>query len=368
MIGKPNSEEGIMSWDDLMDESPLEVTKPNVEEEITTQEIPSTEEEEEEVETTVETVEEQEEEEKPEPKKAKENTNSGNSSFTNITKKYIENGKWDDVVLEIDGEEVQLSELEDLDEDTFFQIQDAQEKLKEEERSEKFINKEGLNETSLKLIELQKNGGDISEAFRVYNEYVNPLEGLDLNNERIQEHLVRKSLERKVDDPDVINYTIEKYKKDLVLDKKAKEVVDFTNQAFDTYIQQKNTEAKDKKTEEVEAHKTYLNTLKEQYKDVDLKPALKNKFLQLANRDDKGEIEAINLVREQLKDPAQAKELLYFIAEREAYKKSIGIESKKTTNLDTFKKINIIKDRQKKQSGTTKKVEKDVADFNFFEI
>lgn len=359
-------ESGLMSWEDLMSEgNPLEVEIPVEDLQVETPEV------EEQVEEEVETTEttEEAEEIQGEVVETKVNTElKPDSHFSSIAKKYIELGKWDDAVVEIDGEEIQLSELEDLDEETFFQIQDEQERLREEDRAEKYIPKEGLNDTSLKLIDLQKNGGDISEALRVYNEYVNPLEGLNLNDERVQEHLVMQSLKSKLDDPEIIQMTIEKYKKDLVLDKKAQEVVDFTNSAFDKYMEQRTTEAKTKKQQEAEAHKTYLKTLEEQYKDVDLKPAKKKEILQLASRDENGELEAIKTVRELLKDPAKAKEALFFLSDMEAYKKSIGAQTKSKTNIETMKKISLIKDKQKKQSGSTKKEEKDVADFDFIQI
>jgi hypothetical protein len=292
-----------------------------------------------------------------------------NPSLTSLAKKYLENGKWEDVVLDIDGEEVQLSELSEVDEETFLQIQDAQENLKEEARAEKFIPKEGLNEVSLKIIELQKNGGDITEAIRVYDEYVNPLEKLDLTNEAVQEQLVRKSLSAKVDDPEIVEMTINKYKKDLVLDKKAQEVSENIHNAFNKYIGQKNTEAQEKKKAEQEAHKNYVKSLEDKFKDVELKSDIKKQALTLANKNDKGEYLAIETVKEQLQDPELAQELLLFLGNREAYKKSLGAKVKAQTNMSTMKKVKLIKDKQKKQtSESSKKDDSNSFDFEFIEM
>jgi hypothetical protein len=375
-----NREEGVMSFDELMAEgNTLEATEetPGTEDqsgESAIEEAPEVTQEE-----TQETTEEGTEsgdgteapapiEEKTEEVEEQPETKTVNSSLTNLKQKYLDSGKWDDVVLNIDGEEVQLSELDSIDEETFLQIQEAQETLKQESQKDQYISKEGLNETSLKMIELQKNGGDISEAIQVYNEYVNPLKDLDLNNESIQEQLVRSSLRKKFDDPEVVELAIEKYKKDLVLDKKAQEVVEFTNKAFDKYLAQRNEEATKKKQEETEAHKKYVSQLEERYKKVELKPELKKQILSLADRNENGEYNAVEEVRKQLENPELAEELLYFIGNREAFKKSIGAKEKTKANLGTMKTINIVKDKQRKQSGGGSQKEDSIADFEFVEV
>lgn len=386
-------QEGIISFDDLMAEgNNLEVEEkketptgeePAPEESAKAEET-STEEEEpddplglgkvpdEEV-LQAEQQQEQQQEGQEEGEEGEEpNTNTEpetpKDSLTFLSQKFIESGKWEDVVLDIEGEEVQLSELKDIDEETFLQIQEAQENLKEEANKEKFIPKEGLNEISLKLIELQKNGGDISEAFQVYNDYVNPLEGLDLSNEKVQEGLVRRSLSKKVDDPEIVEMTIAKYKKDLVLDQKAQDVVSFTNDAFDKYIEQKNTEAATQKQEETKAHKEYLKNLQEEYKSVDIKPEIKKQILELADKNEKGEYRALDVAREQLQDPKLAQELLFFLNNRDAFKKSIGSKVKSKTNIDTMKKVSLVPNKQKKQTTSTKKEEDHSGGFDFQEI
>src|SRR5699024_9897278 len=51
------------------------------------------------------------------------------NNYSNLSKKYIEMGLWEDKAIKVGEEEVAISELEDLDEDTFLQITEAQEKL-----------------------------------------------------------------------------------------------------------------------------------------------------------------------------------------------------------------------------------------------
>jgi hypothetical protein len=370
-------QEGTMSFEELIAESnTLEVAGGETTTEETGAGDPTEETTEETVEETTEetitgkeTQEETTEESEEEEQQGSENQEESqqlNSTLTSLAKKYLESGKWDDVLLDVEGEEVKLSELGDIDEETFLQIQEAQEELKQEGIKDKYIPKEGLNDISLKMIELQKNGGDITEALRVYNEYVNPLEGLDLSNESIQEQLVRSSLSKKIDDPDIIEMTINKYKKDLVLDQKANDVVEFTNKAFESYMEQKSAQAQEQKLEAAKAHKEYLKNLEEEFKATELKPDIKKQVLALANKNDKGEYEAVELVREQLQDPKLAQELLFFIGNREAYKKSIGSKTKTKTNIETMKKINLVKDKQKKQSGGSSKKDDNLgADFDF---
>ena len=49
-----------------------------------------------------------------------------------------------------------------------------------------------------------------------------------------------------------------------------------------------------------------------------------------------------------MQDPKEAKEVILFLADREAYLKTKMLETKKEVELTTFKKFNLIKDKTKK--------------------
>lgn len=357
-------QEGIMNWEDFIEGQ--DTTKEEEE-----QAAPPVESEVEEVEEEIE----QEEVAQPateieEPvKPAAPKESQSNSYYKDLARKFIEKGKWQEATVDTEDGEVALSELEDIDEETFFAIQEQQDELAREDLNEKFISKEGLNDTALKIIELQKNGGDITEAMQVYKEYVHPLEGLDLDNERVQEYLVRMDLQKRGNDEDIIQTTIEKYKKNLTLDKKANEVIDFTNKAWDKYMEDQNLAAAETKNKKEEQHKEYIKTLKDSYKDLDLDNKLKNKFLQVAStRDENGEPEAVRIFREKLQDPKTANELLYFLLEPETYKKSIGAKENIKNNVETFRKINLVKSKDKKQTKTAPKKEDTTGGLDFFPV
>ena len=65
-----------------------------------------------------------------------------------------------------------------------------------------------------------------------------------------------------------------------------------------------------------------------------------------------------------MEDPKEAAELLYFLSDKEGYLKMVGAKTKRKTNLNTIKKVSILKDKQKKEGGK-KETSKDTSGFEF---
>jgi len=93
-------------------------------------------------------------EEEEEVKKTKEPGEVSHPS--KMAKKYIEQGIWEDYIIDYKGEETPISEIEDLDEDTFFEIIKAQKEENEKDISSNYINKSELDEISLEVVEISK--------------------------------------------------------------------------------------------------------------------------------------------------------------------------------------------------------------------
>jgi len=184
-----------------------------------------------------------------------------------LIKDHLEEGEWKDAILNIDGKEVKLSELEDVDKKTYKRIQQTFDQKKKEEEKGKYLSTEGLTEEDIKLFELKKKGEDISEYLRFEQEYVHPLKNLDLDDERVQEDLVRRNLAYKGDDPEEIDLKIELYKKKLILDTKAGEAVklvdDLYKKTVNEKIEQRNKEIAEYEAKQKEAKKAAIDKYKE---------------------------------------------------------------------------------------------------------
>lgn len=98
--------------------------------------------------------------------------------YSEKIKNLIEDGFLEDVSITLNDEEVFLSEIDIQDKDTYDSILENIKAEKDKQRGEKYISKEGLDETFLKVIETKKAGGDISEILRENVQAIDQLSNL----------------------------------------------------------------------------------------------------------------------------------------------------------------------------------------------
>ena len=177
-------------------------------------------------------------------------------------KEYIQEGFFQDADIEVENEngekvKVALSELSELTAEEFQAIKEEQKRLKEEEIGENYISTEGLDERTKKMIELKKAGGDLTSLIEQEIEYKNAFEGVDLENEMVQEHLIRQKLQSQGLHPKVVDAQIEAMKEDLTLDTEAKKIKEDYDNWFEAQIEAKRTEQLEKISAEKELQKEF---------------------------------------------------------------------------------------------------------------
>lgn len=324
-------------------------------------EIPK--EEQEEVETKeektppVEDKEKSVEEETPKQEKEKAPAQTTKTNYAGLAKKYIEIGTWNDATIEVDGEEVVLSELEDLDEETFLSITQAQDEQKNSELQTKYINKEELDEISLKIIEISKNGGDIKEALKAKEAYIDTLNTYDLENELHQEDLVRQMYSLKNPDlsEDEIDNLVDKAKKDLVLDIKAKNFAENLKKAYNAELDNRAKQAAQAKEQRQKDLKELRKGLKENLSNLGItkEAALKPLLDSVTVETDNGYI--IDQQFEELKkDPKELAEFILWKNHREDYKKIVSEKQTAKEKKDTLIKLNLIPNKHSSPKETKK--------------
>lgn len=278
------------------------------------------------------------------------------SAYKNLASRYLEKGLWEDVEVELEeGKTVKLSEIENLDEDTFFEIQKAQKEFLNEDLETKYVSKEGIDENGLKLIEILKNGGDIREIFQKPEDAVRPFENLDLDNERIQESILYQQYRLQGLSETESTNLVGLAKKNLSMDDKVQQIVTFHQKKYDSYIAQKAEEQKKIQAEEQvkqrEFKKGVMDTLRETYK---LKDTLARKLTNLGvDKTDTGEFKIDEIYAKKMEDPKEAADLLFFLSDKDAYLEMMGAKVKRETNLGAIRKVSILKDKQKAVSKDT---------------
>lgn len=296
-------------------------------------------------------IEHEEEEEDSEEKKPKQKaTGTGEPTYSSkIAKKYIEEGIWDDYVVDYNGEEVKISEIEDLDDDTFFEIVKAQKEENEKNISNNFIDKSELDEISLDVIEISKNGGDISNVLKIKEQFINPLETYDLNDEGHQEELVRQmySMENRALTQKQIDRLIESDKSELELEAKATSFADKLKDSYKQTLQKEKELALNKRKEAEEQIKTLKKDLKKEFKDLGYeKSSFVSPLINKATSKEEfnQEIDALR------KDPKLLAEFLIWKTNPEEYRQNVASKGVKNEQVKTARKLNILR----KEAGNSK--------------
>ena len=283
--------------------------------------------------------------------------------YTDKLKDYISAGFLEDIEIIVgegeDEKQVFLSELTDVDSDTFNAIIVQYKEAKEKELKEKYISKEGLDARTEKYIELKKAGGDISKLIETEIQYVNPLSAFDLDDERHQESLVRQELASQGLRPKVIDAQIQEFKEDMSLDLEAKKIAERINTQFDAYVDNKKQEQiaaiEADKAEQKEFRKSISEELKLLVADENVAKVI------LDNSTKRGEFGLTNtdqLFFDAQKDPKKFAEIALFLNNREAFLKLVGAKTKlkETTNtVNTLLRINptVVKNIKKETQPET---------------
>ncbi len=266
--------------------------------------------------------------------------------YTNLIKEYIEDGDWEDGAIEMEDEngetiQVNLLDLTDVTPAQFKQIKAGQKALKEEELKNKYISKENLDENTLKIIELKKAGGDTRELFQIQAELVNPLDTLDLDDERVHEYLVRQKLAANPDlDQDDIDNKIAKMKSNFVLDVEAKKIITEVNTNFGIAIEQKKKEHTEASEKILVDQKEFKKTMAQTYKDLKLNDNLVKRLVEdTAKFDQLGLTNVDKAFFEAKKNPELFAKIAYLILDEKGFNEFQGVKIKNDVTKDTITKI-----------------------------
>lgn len=271
--------------------------------------------------------------------------------YSKLAAKMIERGDWSDAEIENeDGSTTLLSELKDLDEEQYLEILENQKSFKEEELKEKYTSVEGLDEHKKRLINIIKEGGDLTELFQDPNAIQRPFEGIDLDDENTCANIVyRQHLANGLEEKEAVELT-KLAQKEFSLDEKAKKIVSYHQSAYDKTLEETEKELQANKAKEQEDLKSYRSTLSKSYKEQGLQEGLSKRLIDLATKENKdGVLEVDNLYELAMQDPETARELIHFLGDKESYLKLKSSDIKRKDNIKTMKTISFIpKDKNKK--------------------
>ena len=292
-----------------------------------------------------------ESEPKVEEKEVKVTKNESSENYKNLLK-----GMWGDsigtIVQEIDGEEVEVSIDEmDIDEEMFQTIIQSKIEHEKESAGKNKISTEGISDFAKSLIEIDRNGGDISELLEMKRAYSDPLDNLDISTPDGQKqaiYLRKKAADPNQDDDEII-LLIDAYEKKGILEEKAEVAERELRDAFEMQVEARKRAAIDAQEARKKMLEDYRKDLKGQVSNqFTLNDTVIKKLVNIATKsDDEGKFELDSRYSEYRRDPQKAARLALFLLDEEEYIKQVSSKEVKNEKLKSAK----LKLRAKTSSG-----------------
>ena len=304
--------------------------------------------------------------EKVNPEKKEENKNSNIFDFKQVINSLVENKIFEGFdTIETEDGEISFEDFE-VDENTFVDI--IKSKLDEIKETAASNTTKGLSDFTKHLLEIEKNGGNVSQALETYQNYQNPLESFDLSDEIDQQKVIFMKYHQVMGmEKDVVMDLIEGFVNKGKLEDEAIKADTEIRNAVSKQLEAINEQAKKDKEKKKENLKVYRDKLRENLNSFDINDNYKRKILDLATKeDDNGNFQLDSVYYEIRNNPEKAASLILFLTDPEEYNKQITNKEVRNTQLDTFKKLKLVKrgsDNIKIQSKDKKPVNnKDLID------
>ena len=200
------------------------------------------------------------------------------TSYSNKIGTLLETGLVGNFEITVGDEKVFLSDLEINDEETFNELLSQIKTEQEKNLQSKYISKEGLDETTQKLIEIRKAGGDITDVIKenvraidLLTSYKEVLEvGDDKEKEDLSISILAQELRNKGLEDEIIQAQIQVYINKGELEDRASNVLNSHLSLHSQEIENKRVKETERQQQEKEDLKNYKKTLNQKYKDLGL--------------------------------------------------------------------------------------------------
>ena len=264
--------------------------------------------------------------------------------YKTVFKTLVSKGLLDDIeaIEDEEGNEIPIDEV-DFNEDLLTEIiQNKLEQVQEQASTNK-VSVEGISDFTKKLIEIEKNGGDVRTALESYNKYKQPLDDLDLTKEEDQVRVMAMKYQAKGLDEKEIKSLIRGLKNDGLLEEEALQAEAEIKTAFEKQMEYLKQQAEERKKQAQEALKMYKKDLSkkigEKFKVSD---TYKRKLVEVATKQTDEGYPLDNLYKGWRNDPEKAAELSLFLFDRDEYIKQMTKDIEKEVKMKTFKKFKYI--------------------------
>jgi len=291
------------------------------------------------------------------------------SDYSELVKSLIEKGDWGDykiVIKNDEGEEedVDILTLDHIDKELFLELKELQEAEKLSKFKETHISKEGIDPYTEKLIEISREGGDISQLIQTQSQFINPVLKIKENrDEKSLIDLVAFKMQNQGYEPDYINLKITKFLKDGTLDEEADKVIEEIETNYNNHLENTQKALRQQKEQIEKERKEYKKTLSEKLKSFNLKEHDSRSVIEIASKyDSEGISEAEKLFyKTRHEDPERFLEVVMLLKDRELFESVKFTKVKNSATIEAAKKVLSLKPKTttSEKIVETKKTEED---------
>ena len=242
-----------------------------------------------------------------------------------------------------DGTEVPYED-KDISEEEFLQILNTRLEEERQNASKDKVSTEGVSDFTKKLIEIEKNGGNVQQALESYKNYKAPLDGLNIDDEEDQKTILYMKYHGQGLKDSEISRIVRGFNEDGLLAEKAYEAKKTIDDAFQKHLDSLNTQALEREAKQKEMLKEYRNSLGTSLNTLGVSDTIKRKILDSATK--KSESGTFSLDDEYYKirqDPEAASELAMFILYKDEFLKKISSKAKRDEAINTMKTFKLVK-------------------------
>lgn len=267
-----------------------------------------------------------------------------------------------------DGEDIEVG-IDDLEAtpETLKELIQAKIDSEKEKALEGKVSLEGTSELIRDLIDIDKNGGDIRDLLQYREAYTDPLDKLDLSNERDQEKAVELYLRGRNESEDEIEMRIEIYKKKGILGEKAEEFNSKIRESIKGLIEQRKQQAQAYAAEREEMFKQYRKDLGEELKNkFEISDSVRRKLVDGATKKgEDGEYEIDKLYKAARGNPEEVALLSLFFENREEFIRQLSKEKVRDQRLKDQKAIKLGSSSRGYEGKKKEKVKEDKSIISF---
>lgn len=282
--------------------------------------------------------------------------------YSEKIKNLIEDGFLEDVSITLDDKEVYLSEIDIQDKDTYDTILENIKADKKKNRDEKYISKEGLDDSFLKVVEAKKAGANVNEIIQENVSAIDQLSNLrnaldsfevaDKDKEQLAINIVAQNLQQKGLSQKVIQAQLEDYIESGVLENEATSILDSHLSLHNQAIEEKTQAEFQRLEKEKEDFKLFKKTISNTYKEYGLPDSIQKVLVENATKVDEWKISNTDKLyfEAQQKNPELYSKVNFLLNNPQEFEKWISGKKVLEAKKDIIKSSIVINTNKRKES------------------